>query len=328
MKRKKNRFTSVLQNEIKDFIELKKSQGHTEKGIEQILHTLDEYLANHKHSDKSLPPSVVEGWISSFPPNRNINTNIVYISHYRTFANYLSSLGYEAFLPERPIAKKDYIPFIFSENELDNLIKAADLYVNRVNSCGRHTAICFAFIIRILIGCGLRLDEVLSLKTQNVELDTGIIHIFNAKGNKDRIVPMNETLLESLKLYANSNLPIKEGLFFPSKHGKKISQAVSRKLFNRYLSILGIDKPKLEPFQRNICIHCLRHSFAVHSFRKQHLLGKDLYSEVPILSVYMGHENLYGTEHYLHLTAENINDISNLLDKFYSEQQVFPEVTS
>ena len=328
MKREKNLFTSILHNEIKDFIELKKSQGCSERNIEKVLHNLDEYLANHKHSDKSLPPSVVEGWISSFPPNRNINTNIVYISHYRTFANYLSSLGYEAFLPESPIAKKDYIPFIFSENELVNLVKAADLYVNRVNSCGRHTAICFAFIIRILIGCGLRLDEVLSLKTKDVDLDTGIIHIFKAKGNKDRIVPMHETLLESLKLYAHTKFPQKEGLFFPSKHGKKFHQDTLRNIFNRCLSLSGIDKPQLAPFQRNICIHCLRHSFAVHSLRKQHLLGKDLYSEVPILSVYMGHENLYGTEHYLHLTTENINDISNLLDKFYTEQQVFPEVTS
>jgi integrase len=68
----------------------------------------------------------------------------------------------------------------------------------------------------------------------------------------------------------------------------------------------------------------LRHSYAVVALRKLDMDGIDLYSEIPILSTYMGHENLYGTEHYLHMTVENSQDIRYKMDEF--NKGLFPEV--
>ena len=52
--------------------------------------------------------------------------------------------------------------------------------------------------------------------------------------------------------------------------------------------------------------------------------GVDVYSEVPILSTYLGHKNIYGTEKYLHMTASNGADILKKMADY--NRGVFPEV--
>ena len=61
------------------------------------------------------------------------------------------------------------------------------------------------------------------------------------------------------------------------------------------------------------------------AFRQLDSKGLDMYSEIPILSTYMGHENLYGTEHYLHMTTENSQDILAKMEEF--NKGMFPEVS-
>lgn len=286
---------------------------------------MDRYLKEQNLIDKNLTSELVEGWLTSLPTTMSINTKIVYISHYTQFAEYLTSLGYTAFIPERPMENKHYVPYIFSEQEIAALIKAADDTIPTINKTGRCTAICFAVIIRMLIGCGFRLDEVLSLNSEDVDTEVGVILIKSGKGNKDRIVPVHKSLPTILKTYKDSRIPQHNGLFFPSKGGRKLSQAQARYYFNKYLEMADIQKPYLRKYERNICIHCLRHTFAVSAFRKLNPEGKDLYDETPILSTFMGHERIYGTEKYLHMTTENSEDILNLMAVL--NEGIIPEVS-
>jgi len=92
------------------------------------------------------------------------------------------------------------------------------------------------------------------------------------------------------------------------------------------LSKAGIDMPTLPPRQRNICLHCLRHTFIVRSFRKQDLAGIDNYDPAASISVYVGHVKLYGTQRYLHMTAENSADIINATTEY--SKGMFPSVPS
>lgn len=317
-------FQSILKQELENFLVLRKSQGHVAEKERYIYITLDRYLLDMQYYRKDLIPDIVEGWLSSLPEEMNINTKIVYISHYAQFAKYLANLGYKAFIPERPVEDRHYTPYIFIEDELQALVRSADDTFASINTNGKHSAACFTIILRMLIGCGFRLNEVLSLKTMDVDFVNAIVYVKSAKGNKDRIVPMHNSMLEILKSYFNSSIPKKDGLFFPSKKGNAFSQTTSRFYFNKYLTHAGIQKPDLGKYERNICIHCLRHTFAVATFRKLNLSGKDMYDEAPILSTYMGHDRIYGTEKYLHMTAENSADILACMEKF--NEGLFPEV--
>ena len=319
-------FESCLKDEIKDFLELRKSQGHDAGREEYMLYTLDKHLKSTKWERKDLSPEIINGWLSSLPGEMSVNTKIVYISHYRQFARFLSTLGYTAFIPERPVEDKSYMPYIFSGEEILALIRAADTLVEESRPNGRHSAVCFSVIIRLLCGCGLRLNEALTLKTCDVDMETCTLKIRCAKGNKDRIVPYHKSIGDALAVYMKSAIPQKDGLLFPSKTGASYSQTAARYYFGKYLENAGISRKESRRYERNICIHCLRHSFAVHSFRQMHKSGKDMYDEAPVLSAYMGHDSIYGTERYLHMAAENSADIISMMEDFNRSQGLFPEV--
>ncbi len=230
-----------------------------------------------------------------------IIVNILVEIYIIRFAGYLRSFGYMAFIPEKSIGDKTYIPYIFDKDEISALVKAADdMLVSSTGKC-RHNAACFTIMLRMLAGCGFRVNEVRLLETRDVDLDGGIIYVKNAKGNRDRVVPMHGSLTEVLRIYAGSGIPLADGWLFPSVNGRPVSYSWIRGAFQKCLSAIGIEKPVLPKHSRNICLHCLRHSYAVAALRKMDANGADLYSEMPILSTYMGHENLYGTEHYLHM---------------------------
>ena len=89
--------------------------------------------------------------------------------------------------------------------------------------------------------------------------------------------------------------------FFISYTGSKITKGTAYCWFRKILRMAGI------PFigdHRGPRVHDLRHTFAVHSLMKQVRSGRDIYCLLPILSVFMGHKTLAGTEHYVRLTSE------------------------
>ncbi len=316
---------SIFSEEIESFLRLRESQGHTLRSDRGVMKMLDEYLTRINIAEKAISPETAENWVCSMSDKMCVNTIIVYISHYRQFAGYLSTLGYSAFIPEAPLPDKSYIPYIFSDEEMMRLINAADMHVMTAPKNGFRGAVQFAAVLRILWGCGLRLNEALLLKSRDVDLDEGIIIVRKSKGNKDRLVPMHITLTYAIRSYMKTYPMLPEDYIFHGKGGRPRSQAWARNNFCRCLTDAGIEKPVLPPYARNICLHCIRHSFAASSFRQLNQNGHEMYDEVPILSTYMGHERIYGTERYLHMTADNGADILRCMEKVNDE--IFPEVT-
>jgi len=318
-------FESCLKKQIDNYLILRESQGHHAEKERHIFVSLDIYLNVSKFKSHELTSDVIDGWLSSLPKKLNSNTKNIYITHYIQFAKYLLSLGYMAFIPEKSIIDRTYSPYIFHNDELIALVKAADEMFTLAPEKYHYNTACFAIMLRMLIGCGFRINEILLLKTEDVDLECGIVHVRNAKGNRDRLVPMHESLTEILRLYAGSCTPMAESWFFSPGNGKPFSYSWARENFNKCLGYIGIEKPYLPAHSRNICIHCLRHSYAVTALRKMDIKGSDLYSEIPILSTYLGHENIYGTEHYLHMTIENSSDILSKMEEF--NRGLFPEVS-
>ena len=319
-------FRSNLKEELEEYLKFRDSQGHNSRKERGVFLTLDKYVQESHISmkDKSLTSSVIEGWLKSLPPSLGVNSRNLYISHYTQFAIYLRSKGVDAFIPEKSLPDKTYAPYIFPKEELDRLVVIADKRVDSTFSYVKRNAVCFSILLRMLIGCGFRINELLNLKTSDVDMLRQVITIRNAKGNKDRIVPVHETLAEVLRAYSDSGIPQPEGNFFATRTGNRFSYSWARENFNKCLREIGIVKPDLNPHARNICIHCIRHSYAVAAFRKLEREGKDLYSEAPILSTYMGHKNIYGTETYLHATAATNAEILQKMSDY--NVGIFPEV--
>jgi len=325
MNRKHYNFAGIFSGEMSAYLKLRESQGHKHLRERHYLVSLDRYLLVENVTRKELAANIVEGWLKSLPPEMSVNTRIVYISHYSQFAKYLSTFGLTAFIPERPIDDRSYIPYVFSEAEMKRIFESADNLTSNSRKSG-FANLQFPILLRILYGCGLRLEEALGLQVGDVDLKSGVLLIRSAKGNKDRLVPMDASLVCILDRYILHNRRgSPEGtLLFTSTKGQRPSGEVMRYWFNITLEEAGIKKPVLPRYSRNICLHCIRHTFAVHSFRKQDLAGVDMYSASPLLSTFMGHDRVYGTEKYLHMTAENSTDILNKTTEYSSG--LFPEV--
>ncbi len=70
-------------------------------------------------------------------------------------------------------------------------------------------------------------------------------------------------------------------------------------------------------------LHDLRHTFAVHRLEQWYRQGENLGAKLPLLSTYMGHRSLVGTQRYLRLTPAIFPDIQRRLDKQFG--QVVPQ---
>jgi integrase len=280
-------------------------------------------LIDQEIAEKAIVPHVIDGWISKWNPALNPNTMRVYVSYYTQFARYLHSLGIVAFIPDRPLPDRSYMPYIFSEEEISDIFHAAD---NMKFSRPSLTAIQFPMLLRLLYGCGLRLGEALRLQISDFDARDSVLRVWNGKGNKDRLVPVDRNLSEILSLYCNTVL--QEGkndpFIFAGAKGGSRSFAWALKTFQRILREAKIDMLTLSAHSRNICLHCLRHTFAVSAFRKQTLNGVDSYSASPFLSIYLGHYKLVGTQVYLHITDENSVDIIKVTSEH--TKGMFPEV--
>jgi integrase/recombinase XerD len=322
-------YSSVLKDELHDFMELRGSQGFKDSN-RYIWGTLDQYLVSIGAAEKELTPEVVECWISANCNGLSARSVGSYITHYNAFARYLNSIGISAFSSERPLLDHNYVPYIFSTQEIADIFRIAD------NRKGKYklTRFQFPMLLRILYGCGLRLGEALALRLSDVGFEDGVLHIWHGKGNKDRLVPMDKTLTRILKMYCDTMFVGKssDSYLFESdyKDGRRNCIGCPRHPswaqgnFQRVLKEAGIERHKHSEHDRGVCLHCLRHTFAINSFRKQDLAGIDNYQNAPLLSIYLGHYELKETQKYLHMTAENSDDIINLTAEY--SRGLFPEV--
>jgi len=323
MKTSEYTFTSIFADEISAYLALRESQGHNARRERYYFLTLDQYLAAGVKG-KALTPEIVEGWLQSL--KMRVNNRIVCISHYTQFAKYLHSLGLTAFVPERPMSDRQYVPYIFSRLELERLFAAADSrFFERESADTKTSKLHFPLILRLLYGCGLRLNEALILRAEDVDLDNGVVLIRKAKGNKDRLIPMDSSLTEIFRQFfvVTGKATNPQALLFENRKGERRKPGWADGWFQWCLKEAGILKPELQRHSRNICPHCMRHTFAVDSLRKQDLAGVDMYTAAPMLSVYLGHVNFCGTQRYIHMSAENSADIVNKTNAY--SKGLFPE---
>lgn len=314
-------YTSVFKGEILRFTKVRAAQGFGDKNV-YIIQSLDKYLADHDVCQKELSSVVVDGWLSESSQSICASTLEHYVSCAIGFAKFLNTLGYDAFIPEYQSCTESYIPYIFSPDEIVAIFNAAD----NMEFGSERSRLQFPMFLRLLYGCGLRHSEALKLRLGDVDLDNGILVVLNAKGNRDRLVPMDAGLTATMREYCHIlyKKQANDPLIFEGEKGKIREQCWARALFRKLLATLNMERRDIPRYARGICLHCFRHTFAVSSLRKQELAGIDSYDASPLLSIYLGHAKLMETQRYLHMTAENAIDILAVTSEYAAE--MFPEV--
>lgn len=141
-------------------------------------------------------------------------------------------------------------------------------------------------ILSLTYSVGLRVSEIINLKIEDIDSKRMLIHIKNAKGKKDRIVPLSENILILLREYYKQHKP-KEYLF-NGQNSNQYSTQSCQKIYKLYID-------------NNSSIHTLRHS----SFTN--LLEGGL--DIRIIQKIAGHNSSKTTEIYTHVSNEILSKV-------------------
>ncbi len=213
---------------------------------------------------------------------------------------------------ERPAR---YVPHIYTDAELVALFAETD----RCSYCSavpfRHLVMPVLF--RTIYACGLRASEARLLRVDDVDIDTGVLQIRDAKGGKDRQVPVSDPLRVRLADYHAQIVGRTGGeWFFPGTGGAPLTLGNLDKNFRRFLWQARISHGGRGHGPR---VHDLRHVFAVNNLRACFARGDDVGALLPVLQAYMGHASPDDTAYYLRLTAESYPHITAHVQRVIGE---------
>lgn len=180
--------------------------------------------------------------------------------------------------------KSKKLPNVLSKEEVKRII-------NSPRNLKHKTMLCMIY------SCGLRCGEVLALKATNIDSKRNIVLLQNAKGKKDRIVPLSPKILVLLREYYMAYQP-KVYLFEGQQQGSSYDARSLQQVLKQAVVRAGIDKP--------VTLHWLRHSYATHLLES----GTDL----RYIQELLGHNSSKTTEIYTHVSTKNIQQIKSPFD--------------
>ncbi|MEI6127525.1 MAG: site-specific tyrosine recombinase XerD [Pseudomonadota bacterium] len=214
------------------------------------------------------------------------------LSSIKTFYNFLVSEGILAQSPFQDVQTpriEQKLPGVLSQDEVTALIHAPDT--------DTFSGLRDRAFFEVLYATGLRVSELISLTTENVNLEAGFL-IVVGKGSKERIVPLGEAAIACLKRYLMESRPHMmsrrvHSYVFVNRAGEKMSRQGFWKILKKYCLTAGIAK-RISP-------HTLRHSFATHILEG----GADLRS----VQVMLGHSDIATTQIYTHMANTTLKKI-------------------
>ena len=208
-------------------------------------------------------------------------------------------------------------PYIYSHDELRRLFGA--IAASRQNA-RQLDADTLRVLLLVLYGTGLRLGEACDLKLTDVDLSEAVLTVHDSKFYKSRLVPVGPQLRDALRSYATLRtariLPEgKASHFLANRDGTPLSGTTIRAAFADLLHSAGISR-KVNPGQQAPRLHSFRHTFAVHRLTSWYRQGADVQRLLPVLSTYLGHKDLSGTQVYLTMTPELLQQASLRLESY------------
>ena len=184
-----------------------------------------------------------------------------------------------------PKAKKELPKYLTLQESLD-LLESIDGQYRERDYC----------IITLFLNCGMRVSELVNINLQDISEDR--LRLLG-KGNKERMVYLNQACVNAIEAYLPRRITPKAGhknALFISRLGKRINVQTVKALVKKYLGAAGLS-------QKHCSVHKLRHTAATLMYQN----GVD----VRTLKEVLGHENLDTTMIYTHVVDQNLKDAAD-----------------
>ncbi len=201
----------------------------------------------------------------------------------KLFFSKIESKSFDVEKIERP-RREHRLPNVLSKQEVTDIL-------NSLKNIKHKT------MLSLIYACGLRRSELIGLKAIDVDSKRSLLRINQSKGNRDRVIPISEKIIEMLREYYKAYRP-KVWLFEGARAGQKYSEQSLQSVFKKSLRDGGI--------KRRATLHSLRHSYATHLLEQ----GTDL----RFIQELLGHKSSKTTEIYTHVSTKSLKNIRSPFD--------------
>ena len=198
---------------------------------------------------------------------------------------YVKTLGQGLMAEKIPYPKKPkFLPTVLSPEEVKRLLDATTTIKHRA-------------LLMTLYGAGLRVSEACNLAITDIDSSRMVIHVRQAKGQKDRDVMLSPVLLETLRQYCRHSRP--KGWLFPG-------YGPDKPITTKAVFLMIRKAAARAKITKTVSPHVMRHSFATHLLES----GAD----VRTIQLLLGHADLETTVVYLHVSQHHIQKTASPLD--------------
>ena len=311
-------YESLFAEDIKNFISFKCALGYAASSYEKFMSIFDKFCLAENPLANELTQTLVDRW--SFPrKGENINGIKRRLIAIRQFGKYLDYMGKPAYIvPSKLIGNfKPFFPYIYDDTELKAFFAAADSIAPTKQSPFKEFVVPVMF--RLQYCCGLRPSELRSIRSSDMDYDSGVLKIIDSKNHRDRNVVLSNDLFE-LCLRYESEISLRQPnrqYYFEHPEGDAYSANWIQIQFRICWKKSGV----VFRDRRKPRVYDARHNYATRIMAQWMDEKRDINALLPYLSEYMGHSSLADTAYYLHLLPERISGL-----KFTDMTELFPEV--
>jgi integrase len=294
-----------LERDAADFLRFKRAMGFSYWRGEFELRRFAQFVAQHWGADGRAPlEEAITRWCGRIGGRKAVTLGNEF-GVVRQMCLYRRRRDPTSYVPEHamaPIKESTFLPYIFSRDEVREIIAAAASHEGRF-IWGE----MLRTLILVLYCTGLRLGEAVRLRMTEVDLSRGILTI-QASKRRSRIVPIRSDLAAELRRYAVRREQLvrdvrcqEPGALFLRRDGSPLTIHSASDAIRRILRTLG-----LKPLSGRVGArpYEFRHAFAVHRLTAWAEEGAAIHAKLPTLSAYLGHQNVVGTEVYLKATPQ------------------------
>lgn len=272
--------------EMTQFRDWMEHRHYSKNTIQTYLDCISVFFRFHKNTD---PMQITRQHIVEFnvafilKKNLSVSYQNQFINALKLFLTKVMRTEIEDIELERPRREKK-LPNVLSRQEVAAIMKCISNIKHKL-------------MLSIIYSGGLRMGELLALKITDIHRHRKIICIRQAKGFKDRIVPLSTRVEEQLDHYLATYKP--RNWLFEGEKGEQYASRSLQLVLKKYVRLAEIKKP--------VTLHWLRHSFATHLLEG----GTDL----RYIQELLGHSSSKTTEIYTHVSNKMLIQIISPMDE-------------
>lgn len=299
----------MLRDEINRYVAMQRAMGFKYRIQNNLLQHFSTFAEQRR--DTHVLCQTVLDWASlapSVPQKRNRLLTV------RRFAIAMQPEDNQHEIPPadafgRQSAKRK-IRHLFSEEDVKQLLTAA----SQLKPKGSIRPKTYTTLFALLVATELRICEAIALDINDITED-GLL-IKSTKFRKNRLVPLHQSTHQAIQRYLVQRMQFNtiEPSFFVSNNGVRLSYSTVNSIFLKIMRSIGL---RGEPGEPGLCIHDLRHTFAVRSLEQCTGNRTEISQHMTALSTYFGHAHITDTYWYLQATPVLLTQISAAQETYF-----------